>query len=561
MNHKRWNLLPPAPDNLLNNSSYPALIAQILYNRGLTEPSGISCFIAGDKRLSFDPFLLPDIHQAVSRIYRALLSGEKIVIYGDFDADGITATAVLVQGLSSLGGNVTPYIPHRQTEGHGLTTSVLENMHQNGIRLVITVDCGITSFVQVEKAQKKGLDIIITDHHTPLPEIPSAFAIVDPKLPDSTYPFTELSGVGVAFKLLQALLQSIGKEEQLAELTDLVTIGTIADMSPLIGENRHIVKEGLRLINTSPRLGLKELMAQAGINLGTIDAGKIGWVIAPCLNSAGRLAHAVTGYDLLMTDSSDEARQLSTWMLQKNTERQKLTIAAFARAREQVIAQGISELLIASDSEYPVGVAGLVASRLSEEFYRPSIVIRTGKKTSQASCRSIPEFNIIAALNQVGHLLTEFGGHSQAAGFTLPTKNLSQLQEQLAHLATTQLDGVDLRPHLDVDAGVTLPQLGGDVFQSIQMLAPFGRGNPLPTFMSREVEVINCRTMGNTGDHLRMKLKQGGTVWNGVGFKLGNYLAEITQRIDIVYNMEKDNWGGSDNLRLNILDFAPSSLH
>ena len=559
MKNNHWNLLPPVPDNLVNNSSFPPLIAQLLFNRGITGPSEINSFILADDSLAIDPFRLPQIHQAVNRVYRALLSGEQIAIYGDFDADGITATALLVQGLSSLGGKVLPYIPHRQNEGHGLTTSVLENLRQKGVRLVITVDCGITNFAQIEKAQRKGLDVVITDHHTPPAEIPPAIAIVDPKLSESTYPFTELSGVGVAFKLLQALFQSLGKEEQLEQLTDLVAIGTIADMSPLVGENRHLVKEGLKLINARPRLGLQKMMAQSGINRGTLDADKIAWVIAPCLNAAGRLAHAATGYDLLMTDSPEEAQHLATWMLQKNVERQRLTATTFARAREQVVAQGITALLIASDSEYPVGVAGLVASRLSEEFYRPSIVIRTGQKTSQASCRSIPEFNLIAALNQVSHLLTEFGGHSQAAGFTLPTGNLPQLKEQLTHLATTQLEGTDLLPHLDIDARVTLPQLGGGIFQAIQMLAPFGRGNPLPTFLSQGVEVIDCRTMGTGNDHLRLKLKQDGTVWDGVGFKLGGYLADITRHLDIVYTLEKDSWRGAERLRLNILDFVPAS--
>ncbi len=225
---------------------------QILYNRGLIEPSQLQSFITGDKSLANDPFLLPDMHQAVARIYQALLSDEKIAIYGDFDADGITATALLVQGLSALGGKAIPYIPHRLTEGYGLRKAALENLHQQGISLVITADCGITSLPEVKRARKMGLNIIITDHHTPLPEIPPAIAIVNPKLTNSNYPFSELTGVGVALKLLQALFQSIGKETQLDKLMDLVALGTIADMSPLLGENRYLVKEGLKLINTAP---------------------------------------------------------------------------------------------------------------------------------------------------------------------------------------------------------------------------------------------------------------------------------------------------------------------
>ena len=559
MSHCRWNLLPPVPDKyLVEYSGFPPLIAQILYNRGLTEPSRLQSFIAGDKSLANDPFLLPDMHQAIARIYQALLSGEKIAIYGDFDADGITATALLVQGLSSLEGKVIPYIPHRLAEGYGLRKAALENLHKQGVSLVITVDCGITGVAEVKQARKMGLDIIITDHHTPLPEIPPAAAVVDPKLNSSKYPFPELAGVGVALKLLQALFQSLGKENLLGNLMDLVAIGTIADVSPLLGENRYLVKEGLNRINESPRLGLKAMILQAGLEPGSTDAECISWVIAPRLNAAGRLAHAMTSYKLLMTESPQEAQQLAEWLDRKNTERQKLTAATLSHAREQVLAQGISPLLVAGSKDYLAGIAGLVAGKLSEEFYRPAIVVKIGDKISSGSCRSIPEFNIIAALNQYSNLLSQFGGHSQAAGFTLPTMNLAPLQANLRQLATAQLAGLDLRPHIDIDAETTLPDLGGDTYKMTQQLAPFGRGNPVPIFLSRRVEVVSCRTMGNNGGHLRLKLKQGGCVWDGVGFKLGTYLSEVAPRLDIVYNMEVDQWRGEKKLRLNIMDFLPA---
>ena len=559
MNHSRWNILPPIPDKyLVDTSGFPPLIVQLLYNRGFTEPSQVESFITADKRLLGDPYLLPDMPRAVARIYQALLSGESMAIYGDFDADGISATALLVQGLTSLGGKAIPYIPHRFTEGYGLKTAALEKLYQQGISLVITVDCGITALAQVKKAQKMGLDIIITDHHTPLPETPPALALVNPKLPNSTYPFSQLTGVGVAFKLLQALLQGMGKEEQLDELMDLVALGTIADMAPLLGENRYLVKQGLKLINTAPRLGVKQMITQSGLNPGSLDAGSISWVLAPRLNAAGRLAHAMSSYELLMTDSPQEAQGLSTWLEQKNTERQKLTEKALAKARKQVLAQEISTLLIASDKDYPAGVMGLVAGKLSEEFYRPAIVIRTGEQTSSGSCRSIPEFNVILALNQCSSLLADFGGHSQAAGFILPTKNLPRLQQALLHLATTELAGVELRPRLDIDVEVTLPDLNGETLRALQQLAPFGQGNPAPTFLSCGVEVIDCGTMGSNGGHLRLKLKQGGAVWDGIAFGFGNYLAEVSSPLDLVYNLEIDRWHGEERLRLNILDFAPT---
>jgi len=543
---------------LINTSGFPSLIAQLLYNRGLTEPSQLESFIAADDRLSGDPALLPDMPQAVARIYQALLSGESIAIYGDFDTDGITATALLVQGLSILNCKAIPYIPHRLTEGYGLKTAALENLYRQGISLVITVDCGITGLSEVKRAKRMGLDIIITDHHTPPAIVPPANAVINPKLPESNYPFSELAGVGVALKLLQALFQGIGKEKQLNELTDLVALGTVADMVPLLGENRYLVKQGLKLLSASPRLGIREMISQTGLNMASLDSESISWVIAPRLNAAGRLEHAMSSYQLLMTDSPQEAHELAIWLEQKNTERQRLTTKALAKAREQILAQGISPLLVASDRDFPAGICGLVASRLSEEFYRPAIVIRTGERMSSGSCRSIPEFNIILALTQYSNLFSHFGGHSQAAGFTLPTRNLPRLQQALLQLATTRLDGVDLRPKLDIDAEVRLPDLGGDTFPIMQKLAPFGYGNPAPTFLSRRVEVVEYHTMGNSGEHLKLKLRQGGTVWDGVGFGLGSYLTEASSPLDIVYNLEVDRWGGKERLRLNILDFAPT---
>jgi single-stranded-DNA-specific exonuclease len=557
----RWNVLPPATRQfLVSNSNIPPLIAQLLFNRGLKEATQVASFLAIDQNLCHSPLLLPDVHGAVARIYQALLSGEPIAIYGDYDADGITATALLVQGLSALGGTVTPYIPHRLTEGYGLKTAALENLRQQGIGLVVTVDCGITSLSEIKRAKRMGLDIVITDHHTPLPELPPAVAIINPKLADSTYPFTELTGAGVAFKLLQALYQSVGREEQLVEMMDLAALGTVADISPLLGENRYLVKQGLTVMNNKPRLGISALIDQAGLRGGSLDAESISWTLAPRLNAAGRLDHAMTSYQLLTTDSPVEARRLARWLEQKNAERQKLTASMLAQAREQVLSHGISPLLMASGQDYFIGIAGLVASRLADEFYRPTAVIKTGEKVSSGSCRSIPEFNIIAALKDNQHLLSQFGGHSQAAGFTLPTRNLPQFEEKLINMAAAQLAGADLRPSLDIDAETTLSSLGGDVFQMTQQLAPFGCGNPVPTYLSRSVEVTDCRTMGNGGEHLRLRLKQDNTRWNGVAFRQGNCLADVAPALDIVYNLEIDRWQGKETLRLNIQDFAPSVI-
>jgi len=549
--------LPSIPDKLpVMSSGFSPLIAQLAYNRGIAEASRLETFIAADERLVSDPFLLPDMHQAVARVYRALLSGENIAIYGDFDADGITATALLVQGLSLLDGKVIPYIPSRVGEGHGLKAGVLEKLHREGISLVISVDCGITGLVPVRKARRMGLDVVITDHHAPPDEIPPAVAVVDPKLPGSEYPFSELAGVGVAYKLLQALLLSLGREQLLNGVLDLVALGTVADMVPLLSENRYLVKEGLKQLNTAPRLGIREMIAQSGLVEGNLASENISWVIAPRLNTASRMEHALPSYELLMTDSPERAQQLTAWLEKKNVERQQLTRKAVAEAREQVYTQGVLPLLMVSDERYPAGISGLVAGRLSEEFYRPAVVVSVGKRTSSGSCRSISEFNIIEALNRCGDLFSQFGGHARAAGFIIPTRSLPQLRERLLEMAAGQLAGVDLRPRLDIDAEVALSELTGDAYESIRQLAPFGQGNPLPTFLTRRVEVVDSRTMGNNGDHIRLKLRQDGIVWDAVGFGMGKELPKVSAFLDIVHNMEMDHWGGQTTLRLNLLDTA-----
>jgi single-stranded-DNA-specific exonuclease len=561
LSHCRWNLLPRLPDlpERASGSGYPPLLIQLLYNRGIKRPEDFPSFLASDESLLADPLLLPDMNRAIVRVNRALLRGETIAVYGDFDADGITATAALVQGMTLLGGKTVPYIPHRQTEGHGLTSAVLKRLHEQGISLVITVDCGVTDVAETEKAMKTGLDIIITDHHSPLDEIPQAVAVIDPKLEDSVYPFPQLAGVGVAFKLLQGIFRNLGIEERIDQIMDLVAIGTIADISPPLGENRYLIKEGIKRINENPRPGIRELINQTRLEQGSVDADKIGWVIAPCLNAAGRLADGLTGYKLLMTESDQEARELAAWLARKNEERQRLTTLTLVRAREQVIARGLPPLLLTADKEYPMGIAGLVASRLTEEFYRPSVVIHTADAVSHGSCRSIREFDIIAALNKFSRFFTRYGGHAQAAGFTMPTENLPELEKELDALAKETLREVELQPHLDIDMLVTLPELGGDTYATTQLLSPFGNGNPVPIFLSRGVEVLERRTMGNTGEHLRLKLRQGGTVWDGVAFRLGDHLDELGGRIDIVYNLEVDTWGGKKQLRLNILDFKKSA--
>jgi single-stranded-DNA-specific exonuclease len=547
------------PDEYLNASSVPPLLAQLLYNRGV-KPEGITPFLSADRRLEGNPFLLPDISQAVSRVYKAVLAREKIAVYGDFDVDGVTAIVILVEGLSRLGAEVIPYIPDRINEGHGLKISALEKLKAQGVSLVITVDCGVTDSKEVKGAQDMGMDMIITDHHMPLKSLPRAVAVVDPKRKDSVYSFLDLAGAGVAFKLLQALFHKDSREKWLTRLLDLVVLATVTDLVTLVGENRYLVKEGLKELNNSSRVGIQEMVKLAGLKPGELDAEDISWVLGPRLNAAGRMNNASTSYQLLTIQSSEEARLLALELEGKNAERQKLTSEVLSRAREKLAAKLHLPVLIEGDESYSIGVIGLVASKLVDEFYKPAIIINLGPELCQGSCRSIAEFDIASALAECHDLLTAFGGHPLAAGFTVARRNLAQLEQRLVKLATDKLGHLELRPELVIDAELSLAVLAGDTFNLIQKLSPFGYGNRQPTFLSRQVEVIECRNFGNQGEWLRLKLKQGNVTWQAVDFESQKKRAEIPSHIDIVYNLEKSHWNGEEVLSLNLRDFAPAQL-
>jgi len=555
----RWKILPPVPDEYLNASGLSPLIAQLLYNRGV-KLEEIGLFLSVDHRLEGNPFLLPDISQAVNRVYKAVLDREKIAVYGDFDVDGVTAIVILVEGLSRLGAEVIPYIPDRIDEGHGLKNSALEKLRAQGANLVITVDCGVTDLKEVKQAQNMEMDIIITDHHVPLGSLPRAVAVIDPKRKDSVYPYPDLAGAGVAFKLLQALFHKDSREKWLARLLDLVVLATVTDLVPLVGENRYLVKEGLKELNNSSRVGIQEMVKLAGLKPGELDAEDISWVLGPRLNAAGRMNNASTSYQLLTTQSSEEARLLALELGERNAERQKLTNEVLSRAKEKLAAKLNLPLLIESDESYSIGVIGLVAGRLVDEFYKPAIIINLGRELCQGSCRSIAEFDIAAALAECHDLLTAFGGHPLAAGFTVARRNLAQLEQRLVSLATDQLGHLELRPELVIDTELPLSALAGDTFNLIQKLGPFGWGNPQPTLLTRQVEVIECRNFGNQGEWLRLKLKQGNVTWQAVDFESQKNRKEIPSHIDIVYNLEKSRWNGEEVLSLNLLDFAPAQL-
>jgi len=552
-----WQVLPAAPREYLSTAHLHPLIAQMLYNRGVNIGE-IEPFLAGDRRLTGNPFLLDDMSQAVNRIYKAILNREKIAIYGDFDVDGITSTASLAEGLSWLGGKVTLYLPDRLKEGHGLRLQAIEELHNHGISLIITVDCGITSLKEAKRAREIGIDMIITDHHMPLETLPPAIAVIDPKRKGSRYPFLDLAGVGVAFKLLQALFHKDSRKKSLTGLLDLVALGTVADVVPLIGENRYLVKEGLKVLNNTPRVGLQEMVRLTRLEMGKLDAESISWVLGPRLNTASRMGHASTSYSLITTDSLEEAQQLAAKLEEKNTERQRLTIETLNKVKGKLATKTNLPLLIEGDESYPAGVIGLVAGKLVHEFCKPAIVINLGPELCRGSARSIPEFNVAAALEQCQDLLTSFGGHPAAAGFVAAHQNIDELKEKLINLAASQLSLLDLRPKLRIDAEVPLSTLSGNTFGLLQQLEPFGQSNPPPTFLSRQSKVLEHRYFGNQSKYLELKLKQGDAIWRAVSFDPQKAEAEIPSYVDIVYEIKSSFWNGKEVLKLNLLDFTSS---
>ncbi len=557
-NHTHWNVLPQI-SSPANTGKYHPLLIQLLHNRGITEPEQIDLFMNNDGRLEADPFLLPDMDRAVERIYQALMAGDTIAVYGDFDADGVTATAVLVQGLSALGGKLIPYIPHRTYEGYGLRVSAIEKLREQGVKLIITVDTGISAYTEVERAHKMGIEVVVTDHHIPPEKIPPACAVVDPKRIDSRYPYYDLAGVGVAYKLLQAMVRGRGREDITQEVLDLVALGTVTDMVTLTGENRYWVKKGLDLINTSTRLGLQRLIANTRLQKGKLDAQSISWVLGPRINAAGRMDHATTSYQLLVTEDVKEADMLAAMLENKNADRLKQTSELLERADKDIIAAGSQQpILLSAGEDYPAGVMGLVAGRLTDRYYRPVILFRQGKDTCRGSGRSIREFDLMAALDGCQDLLSNYGGHTMEAGFNMAADNLAEFRQRIKALAAEKLAGLDLRPHINIDAEVSLKLLAGTMHMQLQQLAPFGTGNPVPCFVSRGVDILERRQIGSQNEHLRLKVRQDGTVWDAVGFGLGSCFSELGPSMDIVYNLEMDFWNGEETLRLNLLDCAPS---
>lgn len=564
---KQWqiaaSLTPEAEESL---KDFPQPLRQILFNRGYAEKTSALNFLSATPPPSTEPDNLLGMDVAVSRLISAIANDEKIAIYGDYDADGVTATTLLFQLLSALGAQVEGYIPNRFDEGYGLNNEALDTLKQNGVKLVVTVDCGVRSISEAEHANELGLDLIITDHHHPGEQLPPAIAVINPKQAGDPYPDKNLAGVGIAYKLGLALLGQLRNTgNKLAQafdetlLLDLVALGTVADLAPLTAENRSLVRNGLGTIRQRRRQGLQALIGVCGLLPRKIQASDIGFVLGPRLNAAGRLDSALASFDLLTTDSINEAGRLAQQLDNQNRERQKITRDIQARAELIALEEDPdSMLLFAVDPEFNPGIVGLVASRLNEQYYRPAIVAHHGKTHTRGSCRSIPEFHITEALDKCESLMEHHGGHAAAAGFTVRNENLNELVSRLRSIAHEQLSGLDLRPVLQADLEIQLSSLVPEIIEQLEILQPTGYGNPQAVFVSRELKVNDHRLVGKDGSHLKMTVSDGWITYDAIAFRQGHWHADMPLFVDLMYTFEKNEFNGKENLQLKIRDIKAS---
>jgi len=553
----RW-LIPPSIPDEINKAleSYPSLFRQILFNREFTTAFMAESFLRANEPVHA-PFILRDLEKAVQIIHDSILDGKKIIIFGDYDVDGVTASALMVQVLRLYGADVNSYIPNRFDEGYGLSMDALQKVLLLKPDLIITVDCGVRFVNEVDHARKEGVDVIITDHHQPFDSLPKANAVVCPKQPDDDYPFKELAGVGIAYKLSEGLLEKHPiPNVKIENWIDLVAVGTIADMALLIDENRTLVRKGLRSIRLGKRPGLLALANVSGTNIHEIKAEDIGFRIGPRLNAAGRLGSADLAYQILMAETTEEAGEIALLLDQKNRDRQGITKEIQKQVEGRYDPEINEWMLFFWDKEFNEGVVGLAASRLVERYYRPAIIGVQKGDIVRASCRSIPELNITSALDECEDLLLQHGGHKMAAGLTVEMKNLESFTEKFAKICERELENIPLIREIKAEAQVCLIDLHPDLLNYYDILEPVGIGNPMPLFIARDIECRSIRRIGKTGDHLKMTISDGNISFDAVAFRFGEYYEQIqsTQSIDILFSYNLNIYNGRKSLQLQIKD-------
>ena len=574
-----WQLKEKAPEDFIKQfPEYPDFVLNLLWHREIKSQKGIDDFFNPDYETDlYNPFLMKGMEQTVKRLEKAIAGKEKIVIYGDYDTDGICASVILYETFKVLGASeLDVYIPDRFKEGYGLNPAAVKEIAQGGAKVLITVDCGITDVSEVDLANSLGLEVIITDHHLVHDDLPEALAVIDVRQKDDSYPFKWLTGAGVAFKLVQALLERRRKDGGGPApgwekwLLDLVALATIADLPPLLDENRTLVKYGLIVLEKTRRLGLKELFKISGILASALDSWKVSFILTPRLNAAGRINHADISFRLLTTDSLPEAQELARRLDLCNQERQKLVegiIKEIKDGLDVLTAAGkeLPKLLFEVSARASAGTTGLVAGKLTDEYHRPAMVCAPLEDEFRGTGRSIPTFNLVKAMEECvkeqPDLLVEFGGHAMAAGFTVKKEKLSVFKELLQKIAERDVKEEDLTPRLDIDLEIDAGSVNWELYDWMVKFEPFGENNKRPLFLMRGLEVGEVRVVGNGGKHLKLKLQgPGGKSFNAIGFGLARFQesAKPGSKVDAVFDLSVDEWNGNRELQLKIVDLKPA---
>ena len=535
------------------------LLAQILINRNIVDDSQIDIFLQPKRNDFHDPFLMLDMEKATDRIMQAIKNKEKTIIYGDYDVDGITSITVLKKFLQERGLETDYYIPNRLEEGYGLNVDAIQEIAQKKYKLMITVDCGASGIEEIKLANSKGIETIVTDHHEQLDELPAAYAIINPKRRDNTYPFRGLAGVGVVFKLIQAISKKLGLDEkEYLKYLDIVCIGTISDIVPLVDENRVIAKLGLMLVECTKNIGLKELISETKYK--NIDSTMISFAIAPRINACGRMGKQEEALQLFLTENLEEAKEITKKLERYNSERQETEKNIFEQAIKKIETENLKELnsIVLASENWHHGVIGIVASRITEKFYKPTILICIEGDEGKGSGRSVPGFDLHQALVDSSQFLKKYGGHEMAVGLSLEKEKINDFKKYFEEISKAK-NVKQLIPVINIDCEITKKELNKKTIEQIKLLEPFGEKNKQPLVIYKNLKITSLRALSE-GKHLKLMLKDDNVIVNAIGFNLGELSNEylIGDKVDIVGTIETNAYNGQEQIQINLKDIMKS---
>lgn len=535
------------------------LLATILVNRNLVEKADIDVFLNPTRKNFHNPLLMPDMEKARDRVLKAIENNEKVIIYGDYDVDGITSTTVLKSFLEDRGLIVDSYIPNRLNEGYGLNNDAIDKIAQEGYTLMITVDCGISANNEIDYANSLGIETIVTDHHEPAEVLPNATAVVDAKRKDNQYPCRDLAGVGVVFKLIQAIGQKLNLDEkEYLKYLDIVCVGTISDIVPLVDENRVIAKLGLLLVAETRNWGLKSILMSSGYK--SIDANTISYGVAPRINASGRMGHQEQALQLFLSTNLNEVKELTSTLNGYNIKRQEIEKDIFNEAKKQIEKENLADknIIIVSGNGWHHGVIGIVASKITENYFKPTILLSFDEDLGKGSGRSIPGFDLHGALTKCSDALYKFGGHAMAVGVTVEKNKLEQFKQELEHIAEDS-HIKDIVPIIKIDAELCLSEVKREWVESLKKLEPYGEGNKTPLFVFRNLKIASIRALSE-GKHLKLTLQDNNAIVNAIGFNMGELAEEykIGDKIDVVGVLEINSFNGVDTIQINLKDVMKS---